>query len=175
MDKNNHQIAYMGKISGQKMQKTINIFQKNAYIVEKCVKFVQKTMQNAYIAGKSAKKDRFSGQKRIYSRKNGQKGSKNGQKKDAKRIYRENFAHFSAKISSPPASSAIDEAQPEAPPKPKIKLEKGIKSYKKTSQNAIIVQFMAIFATQNAFIDKFMSIWTIYPIPPSPIGEQGDF
>ena len=37
MDKNNHQIAYMGKISGQKMQKTIKNIQKNAYIVEKCV------------------------------------------------------------------------------------------------------------------------------------------
>ena len=45
-----------------------------------------------------------------------QKWAKNGQKKDAKRIYRGNFAHFLTEIKFPPARGSTDLAQQKIKP-----------------------------------------------------------
>ena len=94
MDKNNHQIAYMGKISGQKMQKTIKNIQKNAYIVENCAKLCKKRSTFRHKTHIQQKNGTKMTEKCIYSRKNDQKSAKKGQKKSQKRIYRDNFTHF---------------------------------------------------------------------------------
>ena len=86
--------AYIVENMDKNVQKTIKKWTENAYIVEKCAKLCKKWTKNAYIGGKMDKNDQKMDEKCIYRRKNDQKRAKNIHFSSPKRIYRENFAHF---------------------------------------------------------------------------------